>query len=96
MLTFYHVTHRCGHQAWWSDSNLAARTMAFDCPWCGAETKNQMPPLGPVRGGDGTLILPSLDLPADTSTAGDEVLVIHLADDSCCTGSIISKASRLN
>lgn len=34
----YHITHSCGHQAWWTDDVAAVLTSAFPCPWCGGES----------------------------------------------------------
>jgi|SRR5947209_6248082 len=91
---FFHVTHTCGHQAWWSDANLADRVSNAKCPWCGAEN-GILAPLGPVRGQNDVFILPSLDpLPRELyERAQGNVLTVHRADDACCPGSVVT-ASR--
>ena len=90
---YYHATHRCGHQAWWSNPELAGATTDSDCPWCGAETKNEMPPLVAIEDPNvGATILPNLD----AAPGGGEVLVLHLEDKQCCSGSIITRSSRTN
>jgi hypothetical protein len=45
MRTYLYTHHACGHQVWWSDSDLAERLAASDCPWCGGEAKQDFPPL---------------------------------------------------
>jgi hypothetical protein len=90
---YYHTTHRCGHQVWWSDLALAQTKEKFDCPWCGAETNNQMPPLVPIEDAKlGVTILPNLD----SAPIAGEIFVQHRADEQCCSGTIITRASREN
>ncbi len=67
--------------------------MDFDCPWCGAESKNQMPPLAPIEDPKiGATVLPNLD----GAPQPGEILVFHRADERCCTGTVTTRSSRTN
>jgi hypothetical protein len=91
LLVFYHVTHSCGHQAWWDDSVLADRTAVAPCPWCGGETGESHPPLGALRAPQGFTILPTLELPTEYGLSGGRVTVIHRLDETCCLGTVLAK-----
>jgi hypothetical protein len=79
------VSHACGHQAWWENPELAEAVRGANCPWCGAET-GQFAHYGILEMQGGRVF------PAPTMIAlGDEgeVLVIHRADETCCSGTVI-------
>lgn len=81
----FHVTHSCGHQAWWENADLADAVGAAKCPWCGGET-GQFAPYGVLETQAGR-VFPT----ASMVSSGDEgeIPVAHRADETCCGGTVL-------
>jgi hypothetical protein len=87
--TRYHVTHSCGHQAWWENEEIAETVDAVSCPWCGAET-GTFAPYGILETAVGRIYpSPWMAGQDDRSDPEAEVTIIHRADEACCKGVIM-------
>ena len=80
----FHVRHACGHAVWWEWADVGTATSTYPCPWCGGQTGQQRPlSEQALDGGPG---IGRIYQTRDVRGVGDpdQVLLRHLADDSCC------------
>jgi hypothetical protein len=90
---YWHARHACGHSVYWSDMQVAFKTGAAPCPWCGAENGTKVPQnvamMHDRRMGVYAFRekLPNGRVPWPSGvphTASDMIIVHHRADKSCC------------
>ena len=87
--TRYHVTHSCGHQAWWEDEARATVVDTQPCPWCGAET-GLFAPYGILESAVGRIYSsPKMAGEDDRADPQAEIIIIHRTDEACCEGVIM-------